>query len=177
MKDSTFKIRLNKGKHAIVSKKDYERVIKYKWHFNKNGYAVRNVKRGSGEETYMHRIIMEEHLTEGLLVDHKNGNGLDNRRENLRVCTKTQNQQNQKPRHTSVSKYKGVGYYKRDKKWRARIISNKKDIELGKFEDEKEAALAYDKAAEKYHGEYSWLNRDNFDEIKALYEVEEEGIA
>lgn len=155
-------IKLSETKSAIISENDYIEISKYKWLYNKNGYAVRNGERRAST-IYMHRQIMGLEVGNPLLVDHANGNGLDNRRDNLRICSKTQNQQNQKPRHTSVSKYKGVGYYLRDKKWRARIVVNKTDIELGKFEIELDAAKAYDEAAIKYHGEYAWLNRDHFD--------------
>lgn len=155
-------IKISETHYTKVSDVDYEMLSKYRWTYNKNGYAVRNGDR-PGYTIYMHRVIMGLTEGDGLLVDHKNGNGLDNRRENLRVCTKTQNQYNQKPRHTSISKYKGVGYYNRDKKWRARIVVNRKDIELGKFDSELEAAKAYDAAALEHHKEYAWLNRDHFD--------------
>jgi len=161
------KIPLSNNKVAIVDDSDYELVNQYKWHYNQNGYAVRNQRVGVNKYTavYMHRFICGLVPGDGKIVDHKNGNGLDNRRENLRVCTKTQNQQNQKPRHTRVSKYKGVGFYKRDQKWRARIVVDKTDIELGKFDTEIEAAKAYNEVAKKYHGEFAWINKIKMDDV------------
>lgn len=159
---------LTNGEKALVDSSDYESLIKYTWSKSKLGYATANI---DGQHYFLHRFIMGLSKGDGLIVDHKNGNGLDNRRSNLRVCTKTQNQQNQRTRHTSVSKYKGVGYYKRDKKWRTRIVYNKKDIELGKFECETCAAIAYDEAAKVYHGEYAWLNKDHFEINENLHPI------
>jgi hypothetical protein len=153
-------IKLSRGKFAIVSDKDYEELTKYNWHYSSIGYAVRNVRIDVNKYdcVYMHRQLMGLTKGDGLLVDHVNGDTLDNRRENLRVCTKTENQCNQRPRHTRASIYKGVGWYKRDKKWRARISVNKTNIEIGKFTCETCAARAYNEAAQIHHGEFAWLN-------------------
>lgn len=155
-------IPLSQGKFALVDDEDFAQVSRFNW-FYSTGYAVRNIKLDTNvyKMELMHRFLLGLNFGDGKIVDHKNGNGLDNRRENLRICSKLENQRNQGPRHTKTSKYKGVGYFKRDKKWRARIKVGEKDIEIGKFTTEKEAALAYNKAALKYFGEFAWLNDVN----------------
>ena len=104
----------------------------------------------------------------GILVDHINHNGLDNRKANLRFATYSQNAWNRKkPTDSGSSKYKGVRWVKDSKKWRAVICNNNRRTHLGFFNDEKEAAAAYDTAAKKHRGEYAFLNlskskRQNF---------------
>ena len=97
-------------------------------------------------------------VPEGMVVDHINGNGLDNRKANLRVCSVAQNNCNRRPQRNCISKYKGVTRTRRGKPWRAVITINRKTRSLGSFASEIEAANAYDEAAKKYHGEYASLN-------------------
>jgi len=101
----------------------------------------------------MHRLIMGN--PQGMEVDHINGNGLDNRRCNLRVVTTSQNQANQHARR-GRSSFKGV--FKQRSRWRARIHVQQKGINLGSFLTEEEAARAYDAAALHYFGEHACLN-------------------
>lgn len=97
-----------------------------------------------------------------VVVDHVNGNGLDNRRCNLRVCTPQQNAFNSKPVRGSRSKFKGVKYNTACKnKWTARIRINGKQVDIGRFETEEEAARAYDKVAKEVQGDFAWLNFPN----------------
>jgi len=93
-------------------------------------------------------------------VDHINGDNLDNRKKNLRLCTYAENNRNRKPLENKTSKYKGVGLNKnyKIKTWQARIVKNSKRYSLGYFKNEKEAALAYNQAAKKYFGEFAYLN-------------------
>ena len=105
----------------------------------------------------MHREIMN--APEGLVVDHINRNGLDNRKVNLRLATAMQNVWNSKRNvNTDSSKYKGVSWDKNKHKWRASIGIDRKTKHLGYFEDEKMAAKAYDKAAKEHRGEFAVLN-------------------
>ena len=91
-------------------------------------------------------------------VDHINGNPLDNRKSNLRICTNAENQRNRGVNKNNTSGYKGVCWAKQNKKWKARIKHNGKLIHLGYYKDKEEAARAYDKKAKELHGEYAYLN-------------------
>lgn len=150
---------LTRGAVAIVDDEDYEKLKAHKWSASATGYAVRGFRRnGKSILVKMHREILGEQCA-GLEVDHINGNKLDNRRENLRIATRSQNASN-RPKYykDSSSKYKGVRKAKGRKKWTARICVNRKDIYLGQYETEEEAAMAYNKAAIQYHGQYAKLN-------------------
>jgi hypothetical protein len=104
----------------------------------------------------MHRQITN--APAHLVCDHIDHNTLNNTKRNLRICTKSQNATNQRPRKDGSSKYKGVCWHKRDKKWQARIHHNNRNLHLGSFNSQRAAALAYDSAARKYHKEFACLN-------------------
>lgn len=110
----------------------------------------RTVKR------YLHRVIMN--APPGVEVDHINGDTLDNRRCNLRLCMRRENGRNQKPQMGRSSQYKGVSWRKQCQKWSAQIKVDGKQIHLGLFNEEVEAARAYDQAARELHGEFARLN-------------------
>ena len=94
----------------------------------------------------------------GMQIDHINGNGLDNRKVNLRLCNSSQNQRNARKRKSGTSRFKGVDWHKESKKWRARICVNRKRIHIGRYKSEFEAAQAYDKKAIELFGEFASLN-------------------
>jgi hypothetical protein len=148
-------IPLSPGNVALVDAEDWERIGEYQWQVFRSRntkYAVRYVR------VFMHGELLGE-LEEGLEVDHKNGNGLDNRRSNLRVATRSQNAQNQqKQNRATSSRFKGVHWNKGSKKWIARIGIDKKRVTLGSFGSEEEAGRAYDAAAQKHFGGYARLN-------------------
>ena len=151
------RIKLSQGKYAIVDPEDYEPLNKHKWHlmkFKNTQYAVR-IENGFAI-IHMHRQIMNP--PKKMIVHHMNHDGLDNRRTNLRIVTYKQNAVNNKPAGKCTSKYKGVHWHKAKKKWQVALRHNRKKIYIGLFEDEHEAAKAYDTAAKKYHGEYAYLN-------------------
>lgn len=151
-------IPLTQRKVAIVDDEDYEYLSQFKWHAEKVGntyYAGRKMVKEDGKRTttYLHNEIMQAKM-----VDHKNRDGLDNRKENLRICTHAQNMQNRKKNRNNTSGYIGVTWEKRDKKWSATIMVDKRKISLGHYSDPVEAAKAYDTAARTYHGEFSKTN-------------------
>ena len=142
---------------------DFDRLSRYKWctKENRNTYYAQRFKyfRGRAKTVPMHREIMN--APQGLFVDHINHNGLDNRKDNLRIVTPQQNSWNKRSGKIGSSKYKGVSWDKKKQKWQVGIrISNKSEY-LGRFEDEKEAAAVYDAAARKRCGEYAFLNFDD----------------
>ena len=156
------RIRLTEGKFTIVEPQDFYHLNNFDW-FTKKGrkcfYAVRFNNQSNKGPTMlsMHRQIMNPPA--GLLVDHRNTDSLDNRRANLRLATNSQNQCNKRKTssHTS-SRYIGVSFNKHRKKWLAYITYGGKTIWLGAFDNEIDAAKAYDAAAKKYHGEFARLN-------------------
>jgi hypothetical protein len=150
---SVKEITLQNGGFALVDDNDFAELTKHDWY--KDGkYACRWEYRDNKHiKIYMHREIMK-----GQEVDHANRNGLDNRRENLRSCSRQQNSFNMGSKGVKTSKLKGVCFDKQTNKWKSTITLNKKQIWLGRFTDEIDAARAYDKAAKQYHGEFAYLN-------------------
>ena len=151
----TKKISLTHGKCAVVDDGDYERLNQFKWWVNSNGYALRTVwDHGRSYHIRMHREII--HIPEGLITDHINGDKLDNRKENLRTCNKSENAANSKKFTTNKSGLRGVSWFSgySIKKWRAVITVNTRQIHLGLFSTREDAATAYENAAKKYFGEY-----------------------
>ena len=159
-------IALTQGKFAIVDSEDYGRVNKYKWSAFRKSYTYYAFRRKNGKVICMHREIMG--AEGGLVVDHIDHNGLNNRRGNLRVCSMRENSRNRRPGKKKASIYKGVIRSKRDNMWTARIKYDGKRIYLGTFEREIDAAKAYDLKAAECFGEFAYLN---FPEVGNSVEV------
>lgn len=156
-------IQLTQGQVALVDDKDFEELSRHRWQAkwnpcSKTFYAKRTIYLPDGRRTtvWMHREILG--LTDpGVEVDHRDHDGLNNRRENLRACTEWQNQQNRRKGAACSSRFKGVYWFKRTGKWRAQIKSGKV-IHVGYFASEEDAARAYDAASRKAFGEFALTN-------------------
>ncbi len=147
------RILLTNGMVAYVDAADYEEISKYTWCLASGGYAARIEKR---RVIFMHRQIMNP--PEGMFVDHIHGNRLDNTRAHLRVCTLSENAQNRAKRANATSRYRGVSYSKNREKWVVAIPGEGKQKYVGAFDDELEAARAYDRAAVLYLSDSARLN-------------------
>ena len=151
----TVAIPLTRGQVALVDEADVEIVNMYAWYakpWESGFYAAATVGSGrSKRHLRMHRLI----LPGSAQIDHKNRNGLDNRRENLRPATGTQNSANQSKRLGGTSRFKGVSWDTHNRCWRASIACNRHGINLGRFQSELEAAMAYNTAALRLFGEYA----------------------
>lgn len=142
-------IKVSQGYSAVVDNEDYDRLIVYRWYALKTKYKI---YAKNENHVLMHRMVLNHESR--LDIDHKNGNGLDNRKKNLRICTRSQNNYNQKPRNNR--KYKGVRQHYN--KWVARIRYKGREIHLGSYETEELAARAYDVAAKELAGNFAKLN-------------------
>ncbi len=161
------RIPLSRGQYALVDPDDYAWLSKYNWHMvgdKGSFYAARNTGQRQGQKRIvvkMHREILK--VPAGMFVDHINHNGLDNRRANLRPATQAQNARNRRKQQKSNvhSKYKGLTWYKREKRWAVRVMVNRESKFIGYFNNELDAARAYDQAAREYHGHFASLNFAN----------------
>lgn len=148
-------IALTQGRYAIVDAADYDMLNRYRWCTSGKGRRAYAARGHKGKHVSMHRFLMKP--PKGMVVDHINGNGLDNRRCNLRICTQQQNLYNSRPKGKS-SRFKGPCWDKSRQKWVVLIRYEGRNHMIGRFDDEIEAARAYDRKAYELFGEYAWLN-------------------
>jgi hypothetical protein len=163
------------GYEVLVDEEDFDRICAKHWYMNqsicrKHGlhYFVNDVIVSKKKiSTYLHRFILKLSSNDKVVVDHINGDTLDCRKQNLRICTCQENTRNQKVSARSSSKYKGVQWCKAACKWQARIVPGNIGIYLGLYSDPKEAATVYDVAALYYFGEFARLNfnKDLYKEV------------
>jgi hypothetical protein len=150
-------IPLTRGKVALVDAEDYESLAGYRWHAAPKGgtwYAERagRLSEGGPRTVCMHRVILS--APPGLMVDHIDGDGLNNRRSNLRLATHAQNGQNQRRSRANASGFKGVSWSSRVGRWQAAIRIAGRKVFLGYYGTPEEAHTAYSAAVEKFHGEF-----------------------
>lgn len=139
-------IKLKHGEIVLVDDQDFEELNKYKWCLNSGGYASRRIDTHTS--ILMHRQVMN--TPKGLETDHINGNKLDNRRENLRNVTHSQNQLHSRLPKTNTSGHKGIVWDKKNNKWQAQIKVNQKNHHLGRFIELEEAKKARQEAERLY---------------------------
>lgn len=148
-----------KNKRILVDDDDYEWLSKFKWNIGGNGYVYTSPSKYAF--ILMHRLILNLSNKKKSIVDHINGNPLDNRKSNLRECHRSgenlANRRKQKGLYSS--KYKGVSWGKSRQKWISSIGFKNKSISLGRFDKEIDAAKAYNAAARKYFGQFALLNK------------------
>ena len=161
------------GYDVLVDNDDYERILCRHWYMNQSLYKkhhlhyfvndlVYNKKKVS---TYLHRFIMNMDNIDKRVVDHINGNTLDCRKQNLRICSTKDNVRNQKISKSNSSGYKGVQLHSTSKKWLVKIMVDGHSIFLGLYADPKEAAIVYDIASIHYFGEFARINFNKEDYI------------
>jgi hypothetical protein len=146
---------LKHDKFFVVSVEDWDSVKDYPWYMDRSGYVARTSRKPQ-KKVYLHRQINQ--TPDGMYTDHVNGCKHDCTRRNLRTCTNSQNQANNKLHSKSTSGYKGVSWFKADKVWTASIKVNQKKIHLGRFATKELAAEAYNAAHKNAFGEFAKLN-------------------
>lgn len=155
------RIPLSRGRYALVDDEDFERLVTFRWHCDSYGYAKRSIHIGNRKHrnVAMHREILG--ITDSdILVDHMNGDRVDNRRSNLRLSTKSTNGCNRNKTRANTSGYKGVTKHNQCKsdRWIAQIRVNNRNRYLGLFTTPELAAAAYNRAAVTHFGEFAKLN-------------------
>lgn len=161
MRTDTITIPLSKGKSAVIDAADWPIVSGHRWRLlltQRGACYAQTVINVNGERRnlFLHRLLMNP--PDGLEVDHKDRNGLNCRRENMRLATRAQNCWNRRRPRDGSNPYRGVYQLKTQKQWNARICVQGRKIYLGYFESAEEAARAYDSAAREHHGEFATLN-------------------
>ena len=154
---------------VLYDAEDEDKINKYNWSVHKQHhcfYVITSMPHPDGGFTRggrrrrttlcLHRLVAD--TPKGMDTDHINGDGLDNRKQNLRICTHAENMCNRRLGKNNKSGFKGVNWRKDDKTWHAQIRHNKKKIHIGYFKDKEEAAKAYDRKAIELQGEFAWLN-------------------
>lgn len=160
-----YKVPLSQGKFAIVSDEDAEIESYGNWVAHKSGnhfYACYRGSTANRPRTWMHALVLERilnrSLKKGEIPDHINGDKLDNRRENIRLASRSQNEANKPPRGNCSSRFKGVCWDREKGLWRCMITINKRRIHIGYYKEEEDAAKAYNSKAKDIFGPFARRN-------------------
>lgn len=170
MKQLKLKGKHGNGKFALLDDEDYEYINKFSWICSKNKHNFYLARQGNKNDLcagmykktiFMHRVILNQ--LKGTIVDHIDGNGLNNQKSNLRIVTPSQNMMNRRKNKNTASDYKGVSLNKRKLRgkpysWMSTISINNKKMTIGRYDSQIEAAKAYDKKAKELFGEFAKLN-------------------
>lgn len=163
------KVPLSRGKVALIDPEDAARVLRHRWtaSYGKAGWKAyfSHSINGKTHSVYLHQLVMGHR--KGLMIDHRNGNGLDCRKRNLRFCTNSQNSQNRRRKKNNQTGYKGIFLIKETGMWVAEIVVNGVRHRLGRYRSSEEAAHVYDDAARRLHGDFAALNFPRRGERKA----------
>ena len=155
------KLKLTNGKYTLIDSEVHKSISAFSWNCSRNGYACRTAKIGNKwTRVYMHRELAR--TPKGMSTDHINGNRLDNRKKNLRVCTHSENCKNRGNRIDNKTGYKGVFPYGNGR-FRVKIKLDGKMLHVGLYDTADEAARAYNRKAKELFGKYARLN-----EVKRL---------
>lgn len=154
-------VRMPRGYYVLVDASDFPLIADYSWHASGDGETIVyantwSYRSGIRRPLRMHRLIMNP--PDNLVVDHKNGNTLDNRRSNLRVCTSRENNLNLPGKPNTSSQFKGVKWRAERGTWIATIYVDGRTQYLGSTRDERAAAKLYNEAAKLHFGEFAWLS-------------------
>lgn len=153
-------IPLTQGQCAKVDDADFDALNQYKWQASKDVhtyYAIRTDRTtGKKVKISMHRVLLS--IPKSMFADHKDGDGLNNQRNNLRLATRAENNRNSRVRSDNKLGFKGVYFRKDVGKFKAQLRCNKKSFGLGYYDTADQAAMAYNEAATKYFGEFARLN-------------------
>ena len=139
--------------YTLIDSDLFAELSQLKWHKDSDGYCINKTR----SHLSIHRVIMQ--AKPGEQVDHINGNKLDNKRSNLRICTNQENSFNRKIRSESTNGYKGIEYRLDKQKWRARIAFNSKKLSIGEYKTKEQAAVAYNIAAKYFFKDFAHLNQ------------------
>jgi hypothetical protein len=149
-------IPLTKGKYAKVSDEDFAYLSQWTWYCDTSGYAARRLHGGGKSPVWrIHNFLLS---SDGLIVDHIDRDPLNNQRENLRLCTHSQNLMNRGIGAGNTSGFKGVTWCKRTKSWQAQCKAKGKKSATRRFKDKVTAARFYDQVAKEMHGDFAVLN-------------------